>query len=86
MFPILNPSKQDLERLKIQLWPKTKLNKTSNYVELNKITLVGCMDKVLNQSLTKQNIKSRFRATCIYGLYNQRQWTIGFNLQPFTQQ
>jgi hypothetical protein len=55
-------------------------------VELNKITLVGCMDKVLNQSLTKQNIKSRFRATCIYGLYNQRQWTIGFNLQPFTQQ
>jgi hypothetical protein len=22
MFPILNPSKQDLKRLKIQLWPK----------------------------------------------------------------
>ncbi len=43
----------------------------NNYMELDKITLVGCMDQALNQSLTKQNIKPRFRATCIYGFYNQ---------------
>jgi hypothetical protein len=33
----------------------------SNYNELNKFTLVRWMDMALNQSLTKQNIKSCFR-------------------------
>jgi hypothetical protein len=39
---------------------KTKFTKVkdttiaiNNYMELHKITLVGCMDQVLNQSLTK---------------------------------
>jgi hypothetical protein len=32
------------------------------------------VDKALEQSLTKKNIKSRFKTIKIYGLSTQRQW------------
>jgi hypothetical protein len=35
-------------------------------MELNKITLVKWVDLALEQSLTQQNIKSRFRTKCIW--------------------
>jgi len=39
-----------------------------NYLEPNKVTLVSWVDKALNQSLSKQNILSEFRATWVWPL------------------
>jgi hypothetical protein len=44
----------------------------SKFNKLHKITLVGWVEKALNQLLTKQNIKARFKGIII--------WT--FNLKP----
>jgi hypothetical protein len=40
----------------------------SNYMEPNEITLVGWVNQALDKSITKQNIRSRFRVTNIYPL------------------
>jgi hypothetical protein len=40
----------------------------NNYIELNKITLVCQIEKVLDQSLTIKNILSRFRIAGIWPL------------------
>ncbi len=40
----------------------------SNYMALDKITLIGWVDHALDKSITKQNIRSRFKVTCIYPL------------------
>jgi hypothetical protein len=37
-----------------------------NYIELDKISLVGWVDKALNQTFTRKNIISRFKATRIW--------------------
>jgi hypothetical protein len=37
----------------------------SNNMELDKIILVGWVDHVVDQSLTKNNITAMFMATCI---------------------
>ncbi len=39
-----------------------------NYTEPNKITLLGWVDKVLDQALTKKNIISRFKVIGIWPL------------------
>jgi hypothetical protein len=38
----------------------------SNHMKPNKITLARWVDQALEQSFTKQNIKFRFRITCIW--------------------
>ncbi len=40
----------------------------SNHMELDKITLDRWVDQALKQSFIKQNIKSRFKITCIWPL------------------
>jgi hypothetical protein len=40
----------------------------SNYMELNEINLIGWVDQALDKSITKQNIRSRFRVIGIYPL------------------
>jgi hypothetical protein len=40
----------------------------SNYMELDKITLIGWVDHALDKSITEQNIRFGFRVTCIYPL------------------
>jgi hypothetical protein len=40
----------------------------NRYQELNKITLVGWVDKTIDQLLTKDNIRSLFRVTNIWPL------------------
>jgi hypothetical protein len=44
----------------------------SKFNKLHKITLVGWVEKALNQSLTKHNMKARFKGIVI--------WT--FNFKP----
>ncbi len=39
-----------------------------NHMELDKITLDRWVDQALKQSFIKQNIKSRFKITCIWPL------------------
>ncbi len=39
-----------------------------NYIEPNKITLVGWVDKALNLALTRKNIMSKFKSTRIWPL------------------
>ncbi len=41
---------------------------SNNYIELDKITLVNWVEKVLDQSLTTKNILSRFRVGRIWPL------------------
>jgi len=38
----------------------------NNYMQLYKITLIGLVDQVLEQSPTNRNIKSRFKAIGIW--------------------
>jgi hypothetical protein len=38
----------------------------SNHMELDNMFLVGWVDQAINQSLTKKNIKVRFKTTCIW--------------------
>jgi len=40
----------------------------SNYMELDKITLIGWVDQALDKSITEQNIKFGFRVIGIYPL------------------
>jgi len=40
----------------------------NNHREPNKVTLVGWVDRAFNQSLSKQNIKARFKTTRIWRL------------------
>jgi hypothetical protein len=40
----------------------------NNYLELNKVALIAWVDKALQQSLKKENIKSRFRVFGIWPL------------------
>jgi hypothetical protein len=40
----------------------------NNHREPNKVTLVGWVDRTFNQSLSKQNIKARFKTTRIWPL------------------
>ncbi len=40
----------------------------NNHMEPNKITLVGWVNQALKQSFIKQNIKYRFKITCIWPL------------------
>jgi hypothetical protein len=40
----------------------------SNYMELDKITLIGWVDQALDKSITEQNIKFGFRVISIYPL------------------
>lgn len=40
----------------------------SRYQELDKVTFAGWVDKIINQSLTKDNIRSWFRVTNIQPL------------------
>ncbi len=42
-----------------------------NYIEPNKITLVGWVNKTLNLALTRQNIMSRFKGTRIWPLHHR---------------
>jgi hypothetical protein len=37
----------------------------NNYLELDKVTLITWLDKTLQQSLKKDNIKSRFKVSWI---------------------
>jgi len=43
-------------------------------MEPNKITMIGRVDQTLEQSITKKNIESGFKATCILA-FNPRQYT-----------
>jgi hypothetical protein len=38
----------------------------NNYRKLDKVTLAGWVDKTINQSLSNQNIKARFKTTRIW--------------------
>jgi hypothetical protein len=40
----------------------------NGYQKPNKITLVGCVDKIINQLLIKDTIRSRFKVTNIWPL------------------
>jgi hypothetical protein len=40
----------------------------NNYIEFNKVTLVGWLTKALEKCLNKQNIKSRFGVIIIFPL------------------
>jgi hypothetical protein len=40
----------------------------NNHMELDKITLIGWVDQAFEQSLTKKNIKSRFKTTGLWPL------------------
>jgi len=57
----------------------------SNHMKPYKITLVGWVDQVIDQSLTKK--KSRLGSRLqVFGLSTPRQWTTRFEHQKFTMQ
>jgi len=54
---------------KITFWKERNVAMASNnYIEPNKITLANTVKKVLNQTLTKKNIFSKFRVIGIWSL------------------
>jgi hypothetical protein len=56
-----------------------------NYNELSNVTLVGRVDKALDHSFTKHNIKLGFKVTRIYGKKIVMPWMAKFNPQKFKQ-
>ncbi len=55
----------------------------NNHIQLDKITLVKCVDKVMEQSLTKK-ISSLNLGPEVYGISIPKQWTLIFNFYKYT--